>query len=118
MTAESRSRRYTAGMNDERTAAEQKLVQAAEEVLRESKAKAVVIMTDAKGEGVVAIGDSDALPPMIEAASQPMKMLAEMTAEEQQAFLENTSPDSGDELRDADGSDEPPAPSSAADNGC
>ena len=116
MTAESRSRRYTAGMNDERTAAEQKLVQAAEEVLRESKAKAVVIMTDAKGEGVVAIGDSDALPPMIEAASQPMKMLAEMTVEEQQAFLENTSLDSSDELRDADGSDEPPAP--AADNGC
>ena len=111
MTAESRSRRYTAGMNDERTAAERKLVEAAEEVLRESKSKAVVIMTDAKGEGVVAIGDSDALPPMIEAASQPMKMLAEMTVDEQQAFLENTTSHPGNELRDADGSDDAPAPS-------
>jgi hypothetical protein len=114
MTAESRSRRYTAGMNDERTAAEQKLVEAAAEVLKESKSKAVVIMTDAKGEGVVAIGDSDALPPMIEAASQPMKMLAEMTADEQQAFLENTASNPANEIRDADGSDDSPA----ADNGC
>ena len=118
MTVESRPRRYTAGMNDERTAAERKLVEAAEEVLRESKSKAVVIMTDAKGEGVVAIGDSDALPPMIEAASQPMKMLAEMTADEQQAFLGNTSNNPGNETRDVDGSGDAQAPSPAPGNGC
>lgn len=102
-------------MNDERTAAERKLVEAAEEVLRESRSKAVVIMTDAKGEGVVAIGDSDALPPMIEAASQPMKMLADMTADEQQAFLENTSGPPHNEIRDTEGSDDP---SPVPDDGC
>jgi len=104
MTAESRSGRYTRVMNDERTAAEQKLVAAAEEVLRESKSKAVVIMTDAKGEGVVAVGDSDALPPMIESASQPMRMLAEMSADEQAAFLGSVSTDPGNERQDEHGS--------------
>jgi L-asparaginase II len=98
-------------MNDERTAAEQKLVEAAEEVLRESKAKAVVIMTDAKGEGVVAIGDSDALPPMIEAASQPMRMLAEMSADEQRAFLESASTNPGNEGPSEDGSIDATPPS-------
>jgi hypothetical protein len=101
-------------MNQERTAAEQKLVEAAEAVLRESKAKAVVIMTDAKGEGVVAIGDSEALPPMIEVASQPMRMLAEMSADEQQTFLKSPATDpvegrdedgSGDTQPDLDGGD-------------
>ena len=91
-------------MNDERTAAEQKLVEAAAEVLRESKSKAVVIMTDAKGEGVVAIGDSDALPPMIEAASQPMRMLADMSAEEQEAFLESGTTGPGNDRQDEEGS--------------
>jgi hypothetical protein len=90
-------------MNDERTAAEQKLVEAAEEVLKESKAKAVVIMTDVKGEGVVAIGDSGALPPMIEAASQPMRMLAEMSEDEQKTFFEvvPTAPGSEDHENEA-----------------
>ena len=85
-------------------------------MLRESKSKAVVIMTDAKGEGVVAIGDSDALPPMIEAASQPMRMLADMSAEEQEAFLESGTTDPGNNgSPDEDGSGDTPPDQASGD---
>jgi hypothetical protein len=86
-----------------RTEAEQRLVEAARQVLEESKSKAVVIMTGAKGEEVVAAGDSDALLPMIETVSEPLKMLAEMSPDEQHVFFSNAPADRGDESRTDDG---------------
>jgi hypothetical protein len=87
-------------MNSRREKAEEKLIEAAEELLDQAKAEAVVIRMDEKGDDVVAAGDAEALPVVIPAAAaKPPKALHEMTQEEQNTFIENAPSGLRDQLR-------------------
>jgi hypothetical protein len=83
-----------------RTEVEERFVEAAEDVLREANTEAAVLPMSEEGDKVAAVGNTDALTAIIPAAAgKPPTELHQISAAEQEAFIENTPADLRDQVR-------------------
>lgn len=83
-----------------RTDAEERFVEAAEDLLQESHTQAAVLPLDDKGKRVAAAGETEVLPVVIPvAAGQAPKPLSEMSPAEQEAFVANAPAELRDQVR-------------------